>query len=953
MKKENNYVTELEDLNEIIPLQKMKETDTQDALSGDIYKNNIDALRKHDPELLDIIETATIDEATIRVLYSESGQPRIVYKREEGKDINIHSMDDPVACANKAIDLLGNIEKEGIIVLFGFGLGYFAEELSDKFEKGHILLIYEAIPDVFKLALTIKDFSKLLESEKVKIVLGKDADNYSVIHSHHHLIMNGKFWVVKHEPSVKLNPEAYDNFFKRLNEEKSLSDMGVATTIRRGREFMDACFLNLHSIIRKPGVCGLKDIFKGCTAIVVSAGPSLDKNVHILKQAKGKAVIIATGGALPTLLACEILPDLVVEIDPVSDNIEDKFQENPELKNVPFICLAQYTPELINIYPGPLFINSGLGNLAFIWLKNWWEDKGNIECFGGSVAHLAFATAEYIGADVIALVGQDLSYKSDRMHTLGYSDDLDRRLENGKGKHDNILGGIPVRDIFGEEARSISQFLAFKISFENRMRGSNKKFVNATEGGLPIDGAINMRLLDFIKEYCNDEKKIDTFLILSGLANGTANYNLDGLIEEVTLARKKFAGIKRASQQLLKYIKRAKILKEDKNEDSADLNTVLAKVQKLIDKVKHPALNLLVGYNYGLELYLKKQAIQDIDDIEDKWEMLDKQLDRGQIYYSEIVKTINRFNKQLDKVFTALQCEKKVDDILADKSIQENERFKRVGFIYKETGILAQAAKYLKLALDGLHGNNTRRYGNVDLKLYLALAETYISQFRFYDADDIFRKMKTQALNCKEDTTRVMEKVEIMSKKCESKIRAWEAKKNEVSKILQKAEADYGSHLESGYFYFRIKDLERAEKAYMKAIETIETGVNSQELGAAYYGLAHTYLAMGDPEKAVEVLGKALEADSSNPVLYRDLGLIAAESNNIKPAEIFLLKAIELAPHEAELYKPLADLYMSIGETEKAVGLYEKALQANAHTPAIQHDLALTYSTIIGHPETR
>ena len=168
-----------------------------------------------------------------------------------------------------------------------------------------------------------------------------------------------------------------------------------------------------------------------------------------------------------------------------------------------------------------------------------------------------------------------------------------------------------------------------------------------------------------------------------------------------------------------------------------------------------------------------------------------------------------------------------------------------------------------------------------------------------------------------------------------------------MGKLLEEAEMNYGSHLESGYFYFRIKDFEQAENAYLKAIESGD----QKELVEAYYGLAHTYLSKDDTDKAVSALEKAIETDPSNPMPYRDLGLIAMQNNNIEPAEIFLSRAIELAPAEAELYKPLAGLYMGAGEREKAVALYENALQHNADNPALKHDLAAIYQETITEAE--
>ena len=200
-----------------------------------IYKKNIKALGKHHELLVDMMETVEVDDEKVIVLQSESGVPRVLYKKADGEEVYIHNAEDRAACAKRAIDLVGSMGNEGIIVLFGFGLGYLCEDMFDKMEKGHIIIVYEAVPELFKTALRTRDISKLLESEKVNIVLGPDADNFSVIHSHYHHIVNGKFWIVKHHPSIKLNEQAYDIFMERLNEEKKVSAAGVATAVRMGK----------------------------------------------------------------------------------------------------------------------------------------------------------------------------------------------------------------------------------------------------------------------------------------------------------------------------------------------------------------------------------------------------------------------------------------------------------------------------------------------------------------------------------------------------------------------------------------------------------------------------------------------------------------------------------------------------------------------------------------------
>jgi tetratricopeptide (TPR) repeat protein len=583
-----------------------------------------------------------------------------------------------------------------------------------------------------------------------------------------------------------------------------------------------------------------------------------------------------------------------------------------------------------------MFLNRNSQNILSHWLGRFYEDDYNIDCFGGSVAHFAFNIADFMGSDNIVLVGQDLSFSSKKVHSKGVTDIFEEAVEKGvENIRDQTIGASRTIDIFNEDVLTRSDFLSFKTSYENKIKTFKGKVINATEAGLPIEGAIPMRFMDFIDSYC-DLPEIDTFPILSKLMGGKVADNLGMIKDEVTAGRDKFNEIKNTANRILKHLKKIISLKKKGKKDSKEFHYILNKVEPLIEKVKHPLLNLLVGYHYSLELYLQRQDMVDIDAIEDKWERLDRQLERGENYYGEIVEAISLFNKQLDKLIPALQREKKVNAILSDEALKDSERFMKIGMLYKNAGAVRQSVEFLEAAEGDIQltGDDSQI-----TDLYVSMADMYIKQFRFYEAREILGKVRGDGSNSNS-------RIDKLLNTCEEKIEVWEAREKKMQQLLQDAEANYGSHLESGYFYFRIKDYKGAEKAYLKAIESMETNVEP------YYGLAHTYLAMDDVEKAVEIFEKAIAIDPDNPILYRDLGLIAFENNNIEPAELFFRKAIELAPSEAELYKNLADLYINLGQREKAIELYENALQANADNPAILKDLALIYSEKITNAET-
>jgi tetratricopeptide (TPR) repeat protein len=490
---------------------------------------------------------------------------------------------------------------------------------------------------------------------------------------------------------------------------------------------------------------------------------------------------------------------------------------------------------------------------------------------------------------------------------------------------------------------------------KGRRRYFDGKIVNATEGGLPIEGADTMRLIDFINEYCSDLSKIDVYSVLSDLNDKGVVYNLDGILTTANNLKTVFEDIKKNSSRVLKNISILEKMKEKGEKRSPEFNRILEKIESIINKVRHPSLDLLVGYNYKLELYLEKMEVKEIDEIKDKWEKLDKQLERGKKYYGEIVKTIGKFNKKLSNMIIELETEEKITAIMLDEKIDRDEKLFRVGMIYKKAAVSARSVKYFESLLNEDQQSEPVQSGPSQKsrlpEAHVALAEIYMKQFRFYEAREVLQKVPGHGPEAGTVKKNITEKVETLLEQCNEKIKVWEERKVEMKKLMDKSESEYGGNLDSGYFYFRVKDYERAEKAYIKAIESFEAANQSKGLVEAYYGLAHTYMAMDNPEKSVVFLEKALEKDPANPALYRDLGLIAYQNNDMKPAELFLSKAIELAPEETELYKQLAGIYMSIGEREKAIALYENALQNNGENPEIQQDLAEIYNKEIANVE--
>ena len=226
-------------------------------------------------------------------------------------------------------------------------------------------------------------------------------------------------------------------------------------------------------------------------AILVSAGPSLDKNIGDLKKAKGKMFVIAVDTAIRPLLQAGIVPDLFITIDPAKDLF---LFEQEGVSEVPMVLSIGVKKGVSKIHKGRHFyvLNSG-DYMANIMKK--YKKKVVPTSSGGSVATDAFVLLRKMGFKTIILVGQDLAYPGNRSHAKAAYDDM---VDRSKGIY------FEVEDIHGGQILTRMDMNHYRRWFEDEIAADNNLHViDATEGGALIRGSEIMTL----KEAIEREKK--------------------------------------------------------------------------------------------------------------------------------------------------------------------------------------------------------------------------------------------------------------------------------------------------------------------------------------------------------------------------------------------------------------------------------------------------------------
>ncbi|MEW5767931.1 MAG: 6-hydroxymethylpterin diphosphokinase MptE-like protein [bacterium] len=468
------------------------------------FKPNIALLKKLYPSLVERL----VKPKGIEILESKTGLPTIRYK-----GVLIHGLEDPRGEAKKAA-LSADLTRTDVVFVHGFGLGYHVEELLKESNPDIKILVVEKDSNIFSAALHLVDLRPILRSPRVTLAVTATSESIlKWVAANFQFLKNRGTWTIEHRPAVDLYPEYYEALSRQIKAYLENQRLQAATLARFGFEWQQNILTNLPIALANPGVKDLVNVFpSGLPVIIISAGPSLDKNIPLLNKAKGKALLIAVDTSLRPLLNQGVKPDLVVAVDPQQTNY--RYFEGIDLSEGPPLVAGLITYwEILNI-PGPKFIFST--NHPFdLWVSERIGDKGFLETAGGSVATVAFYLARELKGNPIIFIGQDLAYTDGLVYTrdsaliASWVDRINRFNTMEMMIYDYIKERsiITVPGIYGGEVETNRVLNEYRKWFEAEIPKCEPGTVviNATGGGARIEGTLPLPFEETLERYCQKE----------------------------------------------------------------------------------------------------------------------------------------------------------------------------------------------------------------------------------------------------------------------------------------------------------------------------------------------------------------------------------------------------------------------------------------------------------------
>lgn len=391
------------------------------------------------------------------------------------------------------------------ICIFGLGDYRLIDKLSDKYKENEII-VYEPNASYFKNIMEAFDLTGLIKKNNVELLTGEKG--FRVLRD----VLGVKVDVTNYKTSIFrvntqygiLYPTELKVWSERVQNSVDTLLIDKNTYKKYGEERLINNIANYYDCLNSRNVKELLDVIKEktCdTAIMVAAGPSLDKNIHLLKEAKGKAFIIAVDTAIKPMLNAGVKPDLTVSID--SHKPKELFQINGESVDVPIIVDLQSNTEVIKDYKGKRFYTYNF-NKSFFWVYMKPDYMMVNLDSGGSVANDAFSFLLRAGFKNIVLVGQDLAYTGKNTHAgAAYNDEEKIKFEKSD-KH------FLIEDIYGNQVYTEGNMDVYRKWFERYIEANEKvRFIDATEGGAKIKGTDIMTLRQVIDEIIVDLPEVD------------------------------------------------------------------------------------------------------------------------------------------------------------------------------------------------------------------------------------------------------------------------------------------------------------------------------------------------------------------------------------------------------------------------------------------------------------
>lgn len=550
------------------------------------YQKNIELLKEKRPKFYELYEKCISSEERAypceEIISGKAKDGNNIFQvKREGQTVRLNSPYCPIQEAERWAAQFSGENLRVNAMMFGFGNGIFPRVLLQHLKKDAMLLLAEPCIDIFRLAMEQQDLCDIIGDERVLLCFEdiNPDEFYDLLRQHTHWT-NMETQIICHHTGYEiLFQEAYRDFLYSIKKTDQMVQVNKDTQAYFSKKVVPNMIENMIYIKEGRIITDYVNVFpKDIPAIIVAAGPSLDKNIEELRRAKGKAFILAVDTAMRHLIQHGIMPDAMVTLDvgkPFS------YMDDPILKDIPLFCILESNHEILEFHQGiKIWFQGGTfqGEMFSKFDKHFVDYNA-----GGSVATAAFAICAALEFERIVFVGQDLAYQGDITHAGG---EVSHVLNEEHGIQ--MIEGID-----GKPVKSRHDWVIYLDWFEESIEHIKDQIevIDATEGGAMIHGSKLMTLADVVDQYCIREVDIASILLGQPPMFSEEEYVL--VVEKIKNYSSELSEMERMAELAAKDCKKALRLLE-KDPENLKLDRMQKRVLETTSRISEYEIYALV-----------------------------------------------------------------------------------------------------------------------------------------------------------------------------------------------------------------------------------------------------------------------------------------------------------------------------------------------------------------------
>lgn len=540
-----------------------------------VFEVNLDTLHNNYPDLYynivhyDGIEKVYVEKALRQGMYIGIERDDMIH--------TIGSLYDPIHEAERFCGQYKMDIEQISVVIYGFGMGYIAEETIAKEDICKECIVYEPSIDLFVSALKSRDLTSIISNSHLKLFVGCEQKASFINYIHERMDFHNwrDFYFYSISGYTILFPDNSMDIEEQYRLTLKHKQVDYNTLVRFSKISTENEIKFFKCLPNCKNLYGIKNYIPvDVPCIIVAAGPSLEKNVELLNKAKGKAFIFCVDRAAKYVINHGIIPDMICTIDA---NKETSLLDDNRIQDIPIAITTTSNFRLFDKFENPSLMcfssQSMIHERVFKLLGQ------EMECLhgGGSVALSEFMLATELGFHTIILIGQDLAVGTEYAHAGGEDDQED------KDKN----ADIQVEGYYGKPVYTRNDFKTYIEVYEQQIaKLKDCVVINATEGGAKIRGTIQMPLKDAIDMYCKKEfdfheinQKIP-YMINTEQEKDEVSQILIHHVEGLRILRLKIRHALERSEQALNHIEIGKMRMRELEQVNQNNNEVLDMVRQ-------------------------------------------------------------------------------------------------------------------------------------------------------------------------------------------------------------------------------------------------------------------------------------------------------------------------------------------------------------------------------------